>query len=62
MSPETTIPQIRHDRGGGLRRWLPGLAMLSRYDRTLFYKDLIAGLVLTAQLAPVGMGYSEAED
>lgn len=60
MSPETDIPQIRHDRSGGLRRWLPGLAMLSRYNRTLFYKDLVAGLVLTALLAPVGMGYAEA--
>jgi high affinity sulfate transporter 1 len=60
MSPETTTPQTRHDRGDGLRRWLPGLAMLSRYNRTLFSQDLVAGLVLTALLAPVGMGYAEA--
>ena len=60
MSPRTTDSQMRHDRKGGLRRWLPGLAMLSRYNRSLFYKDLVAGLVLTSILAPVGMGYSEA--
>jgi len=60
MSPETATPQIRHARKGGFRRWLPGLAMLSRYNRTLFSQDLVAGLVLTALLAPVGMGYAEA--
>ena len=50
----------RHARTKGWRRWLPGLAMLGRYDRSLFTQDLIAGLVLTAILAPVGMGYAEA--
>ena len=60
MSPETTIPQTRHDRRVGLRRWLPGVAMLSRYSRALFSQDLVAGLVLTALMAPVGIGYAEA--
>ena len=60
MIPETSIPQTRHDRRVGLRRWLPGMAILSRYNRALFSQDLAAGLVLTALLAPVGMGYSEA--
>jgi high affinity sulfate transporter 1 len=60
MSPETSIPQTRHDRRVGLRRWLPGMAILSRYSRALFSQDLVAGLVLTALLAPVGMGYAEA--
>lgn len=50
----------RHARSGGLRSWLPGLAMLSRYNRSLLSQDLVAGLVLTALLAPVGMGYAEA--
>lgn len=53
-------PQIRHGRKGGLRRWLPGLATLSHYNRALFSQDLVAGLVLTALLVPVGMGYAEA--
>ena len=60
MSPETVVSRIRHARRGGLRRWLPGLVMLSRYNSTLFSQDLLAGLVLTALLAPVGMGYAEA--
>jgi high affinity sulfate transporter 1 len=62
MSPESTRPnlQVRHTRTQGLRRWLPGVTILSRYNRTLLSQDLVAGLVLTALLAPVGMGYAEA--
>ncbi|HEY4744822.1 MAG TPA: SulP family inorganic anion transporter [Desulfuromonadaceae bacterium] len=59
MTPETAL-QIRHQRAGGLRRWLPGVVMISHYDRSLFVRDLMAGLVLTALLVPVGMGYAEA--
>jgi high affinity sulfate transporter 1 len=44
----------------GLCRWLPGLTMLRTYRRGWLRKDIIAGLVLTAILVPVGMGYSEA--
>jgi high affinity sulfate transporter 1 len=43
-----------------LLRWLPGLTTLRQYSRATFSKDLGAGLVLTAMLAPVGMGYAEA--
>lgn len=50
----------RHARTKGWRRWLPGLALLERYNFSLFTQDLVAGLVLTAILAPVGMGYAEA--
>jgi MFS superfamily sulfate permease-like transporter len=34
--------------------------MLSSYNRTLFFQDQVAGLVLTAMLAPVGIAYAEA--
>lgn len=44
----------------GLRRWLPGLTMLRTYRREWLFKDIAAGLVLTAILVPVGMGYAEA--
>jgi len=44
----------------GVYRWLPGLAMLRAYDRSWLPKDLVAGLVLTAVLVPVGMGYAQA--
>ena len=43
-----------------LRHWAPGLATLLNYRRAWFVNDLIAGLVLTAILVPVGMGYAEA--
>ena len=60
MVPENAINMIRHTRAHGLRRWLPGLTMLSHYSRSQFSQDLVAGLVLTSLLAPVGMGYAEA--
>ena len=40
--------------------WLPGLATLLDYRRSWLANDLVAGLVLTAILVPVGMGYAEA--
>jgi MFS superfamily sulfate permease-like transporter len=43
-----------------LRRRAPGLVTLLNYRRAWFVNDLIAGLVLTAILVPVGMGYAEA--
>jgi len=61
MAPETAAtPLTRHARTHGLRRLLPGMAILSRYDRTVLLQDVVAGLVLTAVLVPVGMGYAEA--
>lgn len=57
----TTHPtSLRHARRHGLRRWVPGLSLLSNYSRRLFLQDLGAGLVLATLLAPVGMGYAEA--
>ena len=44
----------------GIWRWLPGLYTLRHYRRSWLRNDLMAGLVLTAVLVPVGMGYAEA--
>lgn len=44
----------------GWRRWLPGLEILRNYQAGWLPKDLIAGLVLTAMLVPVGIAYAEA--
>jgi MFS superfamily sulfate permease-like transporter len=44
----------------GLAKWLPGLTTLRHYQREWLRNDLVAGLVLTAVLVPVGMGYAEA--
>ena len=53
-------PELRHARRSGLRKWIPGYGLLLNYNRELFRQDAFAGLVLTALLAPVGMGYAEA--
>jgi high affinity sulfate transporter 1 len=53
-------PFARRAAPQGLERWIPILAVLRTYERAWLWKDLLAGLVLTAILVPVGMGYSEA--
>jgi high affinity sulfate transporter 1 len=47
-------------RAGALERWVPGLRTLREYRRAWMVSDLVAGLVLTALLVPVGMGYAQA--
>lgn len=44
----------------GWMRWLPGLQMLRQYQASWLPNDLMAGLVLTAMLVPVGIAYAEA--
>ncbi len=44
----------------GWKRWLPGLQTLRRYDITWLPSDLVAGLVLTTMLVPVGIAYAVA--
>jgi high affinity sulfate transporter 1 len=43
-----------------LMRWLPGLQILTRYEAAWFPHDLMAGLVLTTMLVPVGIAYAVA--
>jgi high affinity sulfate transporter 1 len=45
---------------GRVERWVPGLRLLREYQRSWLGSDLVAGLVLTALLVPVGMGYAQA--
>ncbi len=59
-APETFESLMRGVRTVNVRRWLPGLAMLRRYDRRLLASDLAAGVVLAALMAPVGISYAEA--
>jgi high affinity sulfate transporter 1 len=44
----------------GWTRWLPGWRTLRSYERAWLPRDLLAGLVLTAMLVPVGIAYAEA--
>ena len=53
-------PFVLDARPRGLRRWVPGLALLGSYSRAWFARDVAAGLALTAVLVPVGMGYAAA--
>src|SRR5262245_5220614 len=40
--------------------WIPGLNTLRQYQASWFRNDLIAGLVITTMLVPVGIAYAEA--
>jgi len=53
-------PPTSESSPGGLLRWLPGLRVLQEYQRVWLRHDVVAGLVLTAVLVPVGMAYAEA--
>ncbi len=44
----------------GWRRRLPGLQVVGGYQRGWFPKDLLAGLVVTTMLVPIGVAYAEA--
>src|ERR1043165_5288848 len=44
----------------GWFRWLPGLLALRRYQAGWLGNDIVAGLVLTTMLVPVGIAYAVA--
>jgi high affinity sulfate transporter 1 len=44
----------------GWDRWLPGLRTLRRYQVAWLRHDIVAGLVLTTMLVPVGIAYAVA--
>src|SRR6516225_957813 len=41
-------------------RWLPGWQVLLGYQRSWLRQDVVAGLVLTSMLLPVGLAYAQA--
>jgi len=63
LSAQVAEPIVRHPaqtiRAGWIR-WLPGLDMLRRYELPWLRHDLVAGLVMTTMLVPVGIAYAEA--
>jgi high affinity sulfate transporter 1 len=50
------MPANRHS----LMRWVPGLATLRRYESSWLRHDVLAGVVMTTMLVPVGIAYAEA--
>src|SRR5271169_2350517 len=65
LSSHTTEPGriARHPTQAnqtGWIRWLPGLNTLLRYESSWLRHDVVAGLVMTTMLVPVGIAYAEA--
>ncbi len=58
--PGRIIRQASLAEQGGFWKWTPGLTILRGYSLKWLRSDITAGVVLTAVLVPVGMGYAEA--
>src|SRR5436190_20991082 len=64
--PATPQPEpgriVRRQTSGqrGWTRWLPGLQTLRSYEASWLRHDIVAGLVLTTMLVPVGIAYAVA--
>ena len=52
-------PKTAADHTGWMR-WLPGLQTLRGYQTAWLRHDIVAGLVLTTMLVPVGIAYAVA--
>ena len=66
-----SVPSLPHPQPGriarpraadqiGWTRWLPGLKTLRGYEAAWLRHDIVAGLVLTTMLVPVGIAYAAA--
>jgi high affinity sulfate transporter 1 len=51
---------LRNSDQTGWIRWLPGLQTLRHYESAWLRHDIVAGLVLTTMLVPVGIAYAVA--
>ena len=65
LSPHTTesgrvVGYATQVNRTGWMRWIPGLNTLHRYKLSWLRNDLVAGLVMTTMLVPVGIAYAEA--
>jgi hypothetical protein len=59
-SPSHEGSSSRAEAPPGLARWLPGLAALREYHLSWLRHDIVAGIVLTTMLVPVGIAYAVA--
>jgi high affinity sulfate transporter 1 len=60
LEPGRIVRPARGAGQGGWARWLPGLQTLRQYQIGWLGQDLVAGLVLTTMLVPVGIAYAVA--
>ena len=51
---------VKASRIAAVTRWIPGLEILRRYEPSWLRHDIVAGLVMTTMLVPVGIAYAEA--
>ncbi|BEP63411.1 sulfate permease [Variovorax sp. V213] len=58
--PGRIAPRAKAADQTGWSRWLPGLRTLREYQVAWLRHDIVAGLVLTTMLVPVGIAYAEA--
>ena len=58
MSVSSVAPQDKNMNSW--KRWLPGLRILSQYKASWLQHDVMAGLMLTTMLVPVGIAYAVA--
>ena len=56
MATIASQPEIRSP---GWRGYVPGVALITSYQRKWLPRDIVAGLVLSALLVPQGMAYAE---
>jgi high affinity sulfate transporter 1 len=61
-APETSRvgSPARRAAKSGWTRWVPGIDVVRNYELAWLRHDLVAGLVITAMLVPVGIAYAEA--
>jgi high affinity sulfate transporter 1 len=60
LEPGRTVRHATQVNRTGWMRWLPGLNTLRGYESSWLRHDLVAGLVMTTMLVPVGIAYAEA--
>jgi len=58
--PGRIAPRSKAAGATGWDRWLPGLRTLRGYQAAWLRHDIVAGLVLTTMLVPVGIAYAVA--
>ena len=60
LEPGRIVRDVTHANRKGWMHWLPGLTALREYNPSWLRDDLVAGLVITTMLVPVGIAYAEA--
>lgn len=56
----SNTPLTRHAVPSGWMRWFPGLVTLRQYQAAWLHHDIVAGVVMSTMLVPVGVAYAEA--